>query len=358
MNSYFSALSGIDAVARRLIFLSTSVVLFLSSDGASAAQPGVSSLEMRTGAVSAPAKPATKRGKAAKGPQFDNAEAVMQWEQGYRLRPDPQRISEAFVVMSRLGMFREMEQAGLHLGFVGAVIGKLDRDKAAQALAKMFPLAPEDQAALIKMIAMSGHPSWQALLRGLAERMPSRAVLIDRHLTGKLPSLETMAMDAGPQPLDILWGHYFATGSYEPILRIVSVLKWAADANDVERLTIGSMAKFTLAQNASRDIDLLRHLKVALGHESGDTRKLLVEVIEAAETAETAKIRKDALVAIEQLKVKGPQKTRNAQWWGQAGQTALALGCVVASATGAGAAIGLPCVIGGALSGVALKALQ
>jgi hypothetical protein len=44
------------------------------------------------------------------------------------------------------------------------------------------------------------------------------------------------------------------------------------------------------------------------------------------------------------------------QWWGQAGQTALALGCIVAGAMGH-VEVGIPCVVGGAVSGAALKYL-
>ncbi|MEQ1648960.1 MAG: hypothetical protein ABL898_10270 [Hyphomicrobiaceae bacterium] len=302
-------------------------------------------------------KPGTKAAqRKAPVPKFDRPEVVLQFIQGYRARPEPQHLASVFSAMTRHGVFREMEQAGIHLGFLGGVLSTLDDDRAAATLVKMFPVHPEDQPALIKAVAFSGHPQWKALLRGITERMPSRAVLVDRYLTDKMPALEAMALDAGPQPLDVLWGNYFATGSFEPIVRIISVLKWSADGNDVERLTIGSMAKWTLAQNASRDVDLLRLLKAALTTETPEGRKRLVDVIEAAETAETGKIRKEALVAIEQLKVKGPAKTRNAQWWGQAGQTALAFGCVVGSALG-NVAIGVPCVIGGALSGVALKAI-
>ena len=153
----------------------------------------------------------------------------------------------------------------------------------------------------------------------------------------------------------MLWGHYYGTGAFEPVLRIVSVLKWSRDADDAERLTIGSMVKWTLATNASHDGELLRLLKSAMSFETTDTQRLLTEVISAAETGETAKIRRDALLAIDQLKAKGPAKTRNAAWWGQAGQMALSFGCVAASAFGAGAAVGIPCVIGGAASTAALK---
>ena len=152
-----------------------------------------------------------------------------------------------------------------------------------------------------------------------------------------------------------MWGNYFATGSYEPVLRIISVLKWSKDVNDVEKLTIGSMAKWTLATNASNDVELLRLLKSAMTTEPASNQKLLTEVIAAAETGEVSKIRKEALLAIEQLKLKGPEKTRTAAWWGQAGQMALSFGCIAASALGAPATIGIPCVIGGAASTAALK---
>jgi hypothetical protein len=83
---------------------------------------------------------------------------------------------------------------------------------------------------------------------------------------------------------------------------------------------------------------------------------VLGEVIDAAETFEFARVRKDAVAAIDQLKIKGPASARNFQWWGQAGQTALALGCIVAGAMGQ-FQVGIPCVVGGAVSGAALKYL-
>jgi hypothetical protein len=227
--------------------------------------------------------------------------------------------------------------------------------KRAEALiAKMFPMPPEDQVAIVRAIAHSGHPEWRALLRKFAERMPARAVLIDRFITGKLPTLAQMPLDIGAAPLDMLWGKYFATGSYEPVVRMVSILKWAKDQDNLDRLTVGNMAKLTLATNASRDQDLLKMLKASMAYETKATKVVLREVIEAAETFELGKVRRDAMAAIEQLRVKGPQSARTTAWWGQAGQTALALGCIVAGALGH-VEVGVPCIIGGAVSSAALK---
>ena len=287
--------------------------------------------------------------------QFTSPEQILRWINGYRAHPNPARVSVAVKAMSELGLFRELETAGVYIGFMAGIL-EANAGKAEEIITKWFPMPPEDQVAIVRAIAYSNHPQWKELLHKFAERMPARKVLIDRFVTGKQPTLKQMPLDNGAGPLDMLWGQYFATGSYEPVLRMISILPWANDVNKVDRLTVGSMAKLTLATNASRDKDLLDLLKSSLRHEGKDIKPVLQEVIDAAETFEFGKVRKDAMAAIDQLKIKGPASTRNAQWWGQAGQTALALGCIVASAMGH-MEVGIPCVVGGAVSGAALKYL-
>lgn len=286
--------------------------------------------------------------------RFNSPEALLRWVNGYRTKPEPDVFPIAVKAMSRVGIFRELENAAVYVGFMAGVLSASGPD-ATKLVAGMFPMPPDDQVAIVRAIAYSGRPDWKELLRSFVERMPARKVLIERHLEDKLPTLHKMPLDNGSSPVDTLWGFYFGSGSFEPILRIVSVLPWSKDANNVERLTIGNMAKWTLASNAQRDHDLLVMLKAALNHEPKETAAILRELIEAAETFETSKIRKDAFAAIDQLKLKGPESLRNYNYWGQAGQTVLALGCVVAGAMGH-FEVGLPCIIAGGVSSAALKA--
>jgi len=251
-------------------------------------------------------------------------------------------------------VFHEMDSAGIYVGFMAGVL-QVNPTRAEALITKLFPMPPEDQVAIVRAIAYSDLPDWKGLMAKFAERMPARQGLIDRFVNGKLPNLKQLALDAGAAPLDTLWGLYFATGSYDPVLRMVSILAWAKDQENVERLTVGNMAKLSLATNASRDKELLDLLKVSLNSETGATHAVLQEVIDAAETFEFARVRRDAMAAIEKLKAKGPASARDYQWWGQAGQAALAVGCVVASVMGQ-VEIGIPCVVGGAVSGAALKA--
>src|SRR5205823_2837985 len=160
--------------------------------------------------------------------------------------------------------------------------------------------------------------------------------------------------DRSPELLDTLWGYYFATGSAQPIERMIAFLPWTKDRDSVDKLTIGSMAKYTLGSNAARDAELLAILKRASKSAPKQTASALNEVIEAAETMETTRLRKDALAAIEELKRKGPGSKRAISNWGLIGQGALALGCIAAAATGH-VELGLPCIIGGAASGAAMS---
>ena len=252
----------------------------------------------------------------------------------------------------------------------------------------MLPLPDESQWAVVRAIAYSEHPEWRLLLRMFADRLPARRVMIDKYLSGELPRLFQVApertrtfgenvryytsydtyfgdkkkgrreaLEPSPELLDSFWGYYFATGRYRPIARIIDMLAWSRDGDDVEKLTLGSMAKYTLAANASRDVRLLDMLKRAAQTQQGKNKAVanaLKDVIEAAETVETSRLRKEAMAAIEDLRRKGPASRRNATWWGQVGTGAIALGCIAAAASGH-VELGLPCVIGGAVSSAGLR---
>jgi hypothetical protein len=302
--------------------------------------------------VLSPALAKEKAKRAAPAPEFKKQEQVLKWINDYRKAPDPDQLPDLVRAMGDLGLFRDLEQSGVYIGFMAGVLGA-NPDRAERLVSKMFPMKPEDQVVLIRAIAYSGLPEWKALLQKFVERMPARMVLLRKYLYGDGKTLAELPItENGGYVLDALWGYYFATGSPEPVQRIVGSLSLSNDKNDLEKLTIGSMAKWTLATNASREKELLDILSAEMNTQPAEVRKPLREVIEAAETFETGKIRKDALAAVEELKTKGTQRSRD--FAGQAGQTAFALGCVGAAAGGLVAA-GIPCVVGGAISSAALK---
>lgn len=306
--------------------------------------------------VAAPAFGIAKPIKEQPQKPFQKSEELLKWINSYRSKPEPARLSVAVQSMSALGLTKDMDQSGLYIGFTAGVLGS-NSDLAEGLVEKMFPLPQEDQVLVIKAIAYSGLSDWRDLLIKFVERMPARKVLIRKFLYEKKPLLADLSMKDDNAAIDTNWGYYFATGSEAPVRRIVSALAWSTDKNNVETLTTGSMVKWTLAQNAAHDQDLLSMLKGMSADVDPKAQAPLAEVIDAAETLELAKLRKDALASIDDLRTKGPESVRNYNWWGQAGQTVLALGCVAAGVMGH-VEFGIPCVVGGAASTAALKYLS
>jgi hypothetical protein len=311
--------------------------------------------------------------------ELGSREAVLAWMNGYRANRDPAHVPQAVQAMSQLGIFKDPENAGAFVGFIAGVIAT-NPAQAETLIARMLPLPSEDQWAVVQAIAYSELPGWKTLLRSFADRLPARRLMIDKYLGGQLPTLDqagfseepgafaklggylgfgdkkkAVALTPSAALLDVLWGTYCATGAYNPaISRIIALVSWAKDRDDVDRLTLGGMAKYTLAANAAKDARLLAMLKSVAKYYPKETKAELDEVIEAAETVDLARLRKAALASIEELKRKGPGYKRDVSLWGQIGQGALALGCIGAAAAGQ-IEFGIPCVVGGAVSSAGLR---
>jgi hypothetical protein len=306
---------------------------------------------------------------------------VQQWIYNYRAKPDYAHIPAAVRVLFHAQTFKEPENAGIYLGFIAGAIAS-NPAKAEALVDSFFPVPPEDEWVIVRAIAFSGVPEWRNLLRRVAPKMPGRKVMIDGYLAGTLPTLTEIPLEentpgmmdkikgvftknpfakdekkvkmqqtfAGNQDLlDTLWGYYFATGSFRPILRIIAMLPWSKSRDTVDKLTVGSMARYTLASYAVRDTSLREYLRSELAVQGSAVKVPLTEVVEAADTVQLGAVRKDALAAVDELKSKGSDSRRNLDLWGQVGVGAVALGCVSAAALGA-VAVGIPCVIGGSAS--------
>lgn len=310
--------------------------------------------------------------------EFHSRSAVIEWMDKYRHKPEPARLPAAILALSEAGALREPEAAAFYVGFAAGVLAG-NRGMADQLVEKMLPLPPGDQWLLVRAVAYSGLPSWKSRLARLAERMSERRAMIDGYLTGKLPVLDAIELDKSPsvlekirlqlggkpnitevtfgnnpELLDTLWGLYFATGHYRPVWRMMTMLPWSKDHDSAIRLNAGSAAKYTLASNAARYPDVLAMLKDMAPYQEPDVKPILDEVIRAAETMDATTIKKVQLAALDELKRKGPGYQRDMKLWGYVGQGAIAVGCIVA-ATMSLTTLGLPCVIGGAVTSAAIS---
>ena len=313
---------------------------------------------------------------AAADTEFLTRASVIEWIDGYRNKPEPQRLPAAVKALSQSGALREPETAGYYVGFVAGVLGANPKD-AERLVGKMLPLPPADQWLAVRAVAYSGLPGWKSLLARIASKVPARRGMVDAYLTGALPTLDAIELDKSPtwmeklgeqlgahhkppavsygrnpELLDTLWGQYFAAGEYRPIWRIMTLLPWSKERDSAERLTVGSSAKYTLANNASRYPDILKLIKEMEGYQEPAVQPILKEVIKAAETTETSAIRKEQLALVDKVK-KGTGFQHDTKIWGTVAQGAIGITCVALAAISLSVA-GVPCVIGGAASSAVL----
>lgn len=332
---------------------------------------GLIALCVASGAEAAKLKPA----------DLYSTESILRWINAYRSKPDPESVPAVMVAASKLGALGDPERAGVYVGFFAGVLAT-NGDRAATLIDQALPMREEDRWMVVRAIAYSGLPHWKYLLQHYAERIPKRRAMIERYIGEQSPRLDQLAINPSPSQmqklgeylrigkrdkkielepnadvLDTLWGYYFATGSYGPVMRIIALLEWSEDHDDVERLVLGSMAKYTLATNAVRDEHLLGMIKSSARarNQPKATIAALKDVADASESVDTGRIRKQALAAVDELRRKGPASRRQTQWWTFVGSSVIAGGCLAAAMTGH-VELGLPCVIGGAASSAVMNA--
>src|SRR5882757_9873265 len=283
---------------------------------------------------------------AAVTPEIDSRASlsvVQQWIYNYRAKPDYAHVPAAVRVLFHAQSFKEPENSGIYLGFIAGAIGS-NPANAEQLVTSFFPVPPEDEWVIVRAIAYSGLPDWRNLLRRVAPKMPGRRVMIDSYLAGTLPILTEIPLEevtpgvwdklrgvftrnpfakddkklqmkftfaSNQDLLDTLWGYYFATGSHAPIERIMQMLPWTKSRDTIDKLTVGSMARYTLASYAVRDAGLREFLRRELSSQPAAVKVPLAEVIEASDTVQLGAVRRDALAAVEALKTKGSDARRN-----------------------------------------------
>jgi hypothetical protein len=334
------------------------------------------------------ALPQTVLTAPAEPPISGAPDAVLKWIKNYRAKPSPIAVPAVIRALSQHGTIKDPDASGVYVGFYAGVLGA-NPSKAWTLIEKTLPLPFEDQWIVIRALAYSGLPQWKDLMRALALRVPNRQLMAQRYMDGELPALNHVSLEpvqrssmdkvkglfsgetfwgekkparrqitfqSSPELIDALWGIYYATGSEAAIAQIAVLLPWSKERDNTEKLTIGSMAKFTLASNAARDAELLGVLKRLEEHQSKAVKPVLAEVIEAAELADTARLGKEAVAALDELKKKGPGSTRDLASLGAVGEAALSFGCLGLAVVGQVEA-GIPCVIGGAMTTGALRYL-
>ena len=238
---------------------------------------------------------------------------VLKWMNSYRSKPDPMRAALAIHQLSGFGELRNQESAGVMPASPPAYSPPI-RQSAQALVTRCCQCRPRINGSWCVRLpipasrpggcrhrhsrhAGAGARTDAAEIRRRHCRRCDNSRLTAHHRTGPIVSLNTcrsmrsrrlcrQCLRPSPELLDTFWG-FTTTGDTAALQNIISLLPWSTDRDNVQRLTLGGMAKYTLAENASR-IGPARDDQNGSRPEPKDVQPVLDQVIEAADNVDVS----------------------------------------------------------------------
>ena len=66
--------------------------------------------------------PASEAARPKQTNEFASADQILRWINGYRTHPQPDKVPAMVKAVSAVGLFRDLETAGVYVGFMAGVI--------------------------------------------------------------------------------------------------------------------------------------------------------------------------------------------------------------------------------------------
>lgn len=172
------------------------------------------------------------------------------WLENYYVNPQPERLPQAVLELSRSGFFEKDGNIPLAIGFLSSVFtqnpGRVD-----SWLLELDALPLAHQRLIASALWQSGHPLGAEMLATLSETSSIRREIM------RLASAPSRAIEdtpvLSPQSMNLQWGAFLATGSDKPVIAILEGMG--------ERPALDAAARVALAQNAAahpRVMDICR----------------------------------------------------------------------------------------------------
>lgn len=199
-----------------------------------------------------------------------------EWMTYYYLDPRPDEVPEVLREIAKQGLFNNDDAQAPLSGFFAEVF-RANPDRLAEWI-KPFRGVP-DRHVIYSGLWMANSKQGKAALESLAKaaradegkRLHALAVSVP-------PTLQAMSIDS-PAALDFLWGSFMASGSEEPVLRIISQMKRANTKGNIAETLIGGAAQWSVSANARQHPKVLRIVTASVATSDAETTSILKGII-------------------------------------------------------------------------------
>jgi hypothetical protein len=214
----------------------------------------------------------------ASAPDLNSPEGLHHWITYYYLKPEPARFGDAVRSMAGSGVLENEDAMPPAFGFIAGVVrnnpGKL------QGWVKEFETLNDNQLTTVALgIWYAQLPESQTVVYSLIKRRAGVKERLSFLLTGAPMQITSIPLEQGPWVLDANWGNFMATGSREPVLRIISTLPWIDVRGDTNRLLVGGAARWSLTSNAAQHKTVLAICEREISQQPTEVAALLKEVV-------------------------------------------------------------------------------
>ncbi|MDO8730705.1 MAG: hypothetical protein Q7J69_05960 [Candidatus Omnitrophota bacterium] len=215
-------------------------------------------------------------------PNLQSEEGFNQWFSYYYLKPDPQRVPEAIRYFAG-SLSEKYPNSRMPVAAFLAALFKADDALTGKVFSDISADGSENSKVLMVNALWLADTVKSRELLGKAKTQwntPLLSGIIDRKNKSRADNLMEAPIQS-PLILDMLWATFFATGSPEPIERIISVLHLMKEGHEME-LLVGGAADWSLASNAQQHQRVYELCKAKLESSEGVTKELLQEIVQNA----------------------------------------------------------------------------
>lgn len=194
-------------------------------------------------------------GPVSVGAEFNSQEEFGKWLTYYYQKPEPEKIIPAVRYMSENGFLDNGKSSPPIFGFIAGVFRE-NQGKVEIWVNSLNSLDDTSYSVVVLGLWYANLPESKERVYAMLEKRPSLKEQFNFLYQGSPMGITDIPLEQGAWVLDSLWGNFMATGSKEPVIRIMQALPWLDVKGDVNRLLVGGAARWSLTSNA------IQHKKV------------------------------------------------------------------------------------------------
>lgn len=213
---------------------------------------------------------------------FENQKELSNWVTYYYKKKEPEKVVSAVQYMSENNWFDKQSSVPPLFGFLAGIFS--ENPKNVEGWLNEINLKSESHYSVIVFaLWYSNIKSSQKITYKYLDHHPTLKSEFAFLYKGSPMSVGDIPLQQGPWVLDAMWGNFMSTGNSEPVIKIISTLPWLNSKGDINKISIGGSARWSLISNSIQHPLVLKICKDQIEKQPSDVAEALKQVIAEAE---------------------------------------------------------------------------